>query len=129
MKAPRPCLRLARVSTQLLVPSRSCHAIHFSPDRLSEHTQESVKVPLYRIYSVESPIHWVPATPGGNLERKMITGGAREVSGRYRIRRPTTPVAESSPWCAALLRSHAGGEHNPMPRQQPRRRAERERST
>src|ERR1700733_3511403 len=54
------------------------------------HHQESVKVPLYRIFPVESAIHWVSVTPGGNLERDMTTGGAREVSGRYRIRRPGT---------------------------------------
>src|ERR1700733_4099095 len=54
------------------------------------HHQESVKVPLYRIFPVESAIHWVPVALGGNLERDMTTGGAREVSGRYRIRRPGT---------------------------------------
>ena len=58
---------------------------------LTNH-QESVKVPLYRIFPVQSPIHWVSVTPGGNLEREMITGGAREVSGRYGIRRPATPL-------------------------------------
>src|SRR5580700_8634214 len=44
------------------------------------HHQESVKVPLYRIFPVESAIHWVSVAPGGNLERDMTTGGARAVS-------------------------------------------------
>src|ERR1700722_9309079 len=45
------------------------------------HHQKSVKVPLYRIFPVERHFHWVSVTPGGNLERDMATGGAREVSG------------------------------------------------
>ena len=47
-----------------------------------------MKVPLYRLFPVESPIHLVQITMRGKLKRNMRTGGAGEVFGGGALGQP-----------------------------------------